>query len=45
MVELVEESVESQKYTISHAKIETILGWIRNDEIGIPEIQRPFVWE
>ena len=45
MAELVEESVESQKYTISHAKIETILGWIRNDEIGIPEIQRPFVWE
>ena len=38
-------SVQSQKYTINHAKIETILNWIREDEIGIPEIQRPYVWK
>ena len=40
-----EKSGASQKYTINHAKIETILTWIRDDEIGIPEIQRPYVWK
>ena len=30
---LEEESVESQKYTIAHAKIETILSWIKQKEV------------
>ena len=34
---LEEESVESQKYTITHAKIETILSWIKQKEVAIPE--------
>lgn len=33
-----------QKYTINQYTIDTILAWIRSDEIAIPEIQRPFVW-
>ena len=35
----------SQKYDINLFPIETILSWITSKEIGIPEIQRPFVWE
>ena len=35
----------SQKYDINLFPIETILSWITAKEIGIPEIQRPFVWE
>ena len=33
-----------EKYTIEHKTVENILGFIRADEIAIPEIQRPFVW-
>ena len=40
-----EQRLDSQKYTISDVKIATILTWIEEDKIGIPEIQRPFVWE
>ena len=35
----------SQKYDINLFPIETILSWVTSNEIGIPEIQRPFVWE
>ena len=45
MEESEEELDDSQKYTINHAKIANILSWINEDKIGIPEIQRPFVWE
>jgi len=34
----------TQKYTINQYTIDTILAWIKSDEIAIPEIQRPFVW-
>ena len=34
----------SQKYTINQHSIDTLLTWIQSDEIAIPEIQRPFVW-
>ena len=34
----------SEKYTIEHKTVENILGFIRAEEIAIPEIQRPFVW-
>ncbi|MEH7520104.1 GmrSD restriction endonuclease domain-containing protein [Priestia megaterium] len=32
------------KYTVNNSTIESILGWIHAEEIAIPEIQRPFVW-
>lgn len=34
-----------ERYFIQQQSIETILGWIRSNEIAIPEIQRPFVWD
>lgn len=34
-----------QKYSVNHHPIQTLLTWIESDEIAIPEIQRPFVWE
>ena len=34
----------SEKYSIEHKTVENVLGYIRNEEIAIPEIQRPFVW-
>jgi hypothetical protein len=34
----------SEKYSIEQKTIENILGFVRNGEIAIPEIQRPFVW-
>lgn len=36
---------EGQKYSINQYSIDTLLAWIRSDEIAIPEIQRPFVWK
>lgn len=32
-------------YDVNNKKIETILSWINEDIIAIPEIQRPFVWD
>lgn len=32
-------------YDVSNKKIETILSWINEGIIAIPEIQRPFVWD
>ena len=34
-----------QRYSINHHPIETLLTWIKSDDIAIPEIQRPFVWD
>lgn len=34
----------TQRYTVIHPPIETLLTWIKSGEIAIPEIQRPFVW-
>ena len=34
----------SQKYQVSQFSIENILNWVKSDEMAIPEIQRPFVW-
>lgn len=36
--------IEKKKYDVQNSAISTILGWIENDEIGLPELQRPFVW-
>lgn len=34
-----------QRYTVNQHPIETLLTWIKSDEIAIPEVQRPFVWD
>jgi hypothetical protein len=34
-----------QKYSVNQHLIETILSWVKSEEIAIPEIQRPFVWD
>ena len=33
-----------QRYSVNQHPIETLLTWIKSEEIAIPEIQRPFVW-
>jgi len=33
-----------QNYSVNHHPVQTLLTWIKSDEIAIPEIQRPFVW-
>ena len=33
-----------QKYSVNQFLISNILSWVQADEIAIPEIQRPFVW-
>jgi hypothetical protein len=34
-----------QCYSVQSHPIETLIAWIKSDEIAIPEIQRPFVWD
>ncbi|MGY6545397.1 DUF262 domain-containing protein [Arthrospiribacter ruber] len=34
-----------QKYSVNQHLIETVLSWGKSEEIAIPEIQRPFVWD
>ena len=33
-----------QRYSVNQYSVQTLLTWIESDEIAIPEIQRPFVW-
>lgn len=33
-----------QQYSVNQHPIQTLLTWIDSEEIAIPEIQRPFVW-
>ncbi len=33
------------KYSVHQQPVETLLSWIKSEEIAIPEIQRPFVWK
>ncbi len=33
-----------QRYSVNQHPFQTLLTWIASDEIAIPEIQRPFVW-
>lgn len=35
----------SNKYEVNNSSVESILSWIKQGEIAIPEIQRPFVWD
>lgn len=37
--------INMQKYSVNQHLIETILAWVNSEEIAIPEIQRPFVWD
>jgi len=34
----------SQKYNVNQTLISSMLSWVSDGEIAIPEIQRPFVW-
>ena len=34
----------TQRYSVNQYSVETLLTWIKTNEIAIPEIQRPFVW-
>jgi hypothetical protein len=37
--------MKTHKYSVNHHPLETILAWVKANEIAIPEIQRPFVWD
>ena len=37
--------MSTQRYSVTPHAIETLLTWVKSDEIAVPEIQRPFVWE
>lgn len=34
-----------QKFSVNQYFINDILSWIKEDQVAVPEIQRPFVWE
>lgn len=34
-----------QKYTINQYAVQSLLTWVKDGDIAIPEIQRPFVWK
>ncbi len=34
----------TQRYNVQQPPISSILSWIEDGDIAIPEIQRPFVW-
>lgn len=33
------------KYTVQQHSVDTLLTWVRTNQIAIPEMQRPFVWD
>jgi len=33
-----------QRYSVNQHPIQTLLTWVKSNDIAIPEIQRPFVW-
>lgn len=35
----------TQRYSVTPHPIQTLLTWVKEGEIAIPEIQRPFVWD
>lgn len=37
--------MSTQRYSVTPYAIETLLTWVKTEEIAIPEIQRPFVWD
>jgi hypothetical protein len=36
--------MDLQKYAVNQYLIDSLLAWVREGQIAIPEIQRPFVW-
>ena len=42
--QLMGDYVTIQRYSVNQHPIQALLTWIESDEIAIPEIQRPFVW-
>src|SRR5215831_20104118 len=37
--------MQAQKYSVNQHQISTFLAFVRDGQIAIPEVQRPFVWE
>src|SRR3989339_1014992 len=37
--------MSTQRYSVTPYPIETLLTWVKSQEIAVPEIQRPFVWD
>jgi hypothetical protein len=37
--------MQSQKYSVNQHQISTFLAFIKDGQIAIPEVQRPFVWD
>lgn len=35
----------NKRYSVDHTNIGILLSWIRENKIGLPEMQRPFVWK
>ena len=33
-----------QRYSVNQHPVETLLTWIKAEQIAVPDIQRPFVW-
>lgn len=38
-------NVVTKQYEVQNNSIGTVLNWIKSGEIGLPELQRPFVWK
>jgi len=37
--------MQTQKYSVNQHHISTFLAFVRDGQIAIPEVQRPFVWD
>jgi len=37
--------MNEQKYSVNQHLIESVITWVKDGDIAIPEIQRPFVWD
>lgn len=37
--------MSTQRYSVTPHPIDTLLAWVKSNEVAIPEIQRPFVWD
>lgn len=37
--------MSAKRYTVNNITIENLLDWIKEGRVGLPEMQRPFVWK
>ena len=37
--------MQTQKYSVNQHHISTFLAFVRDGQIAIPEVQRPFMWD